>query len=169
VFAVLTRPALRYWVYFDEEDAQQVTRHYRALVATSGNEGVLAFRSDQAVELHRLYGEPPDLVLLRQLTPAPPARLESFNVRLGEARGEQRQLLRQLAGQRVRGQGELYVGLRDPYGQFRANTDTPVRFVDYAFGRVLVAGSAGYLSVLPATGELLAQRLAEARRLLAEA
>jgi len=172
--AVLARPTLQYWAYFDvaaddRSGPADGDKNYRVLVATAGNEGVLAFRLGHAVELGRLYGEPPDSVLLNQLGRVPPARLDSLNVRVdGSGDGEQRRLLRRLAGQSVLGQGELYVGLRDPHGQFRANADAPVRFVDYPSGRVLVTCSAGYLSVLPATADLLAQRLAEARRLLTE-
>ena len=66
--------------------------------------------------------------------------------------------------QQLLGQGELYVARRDSFGR-RAVSD-PIRYQDYAFGRVLVVLTTGYLSVAPGPKTLLLAKLEDAERAL---
>jgi hypothetical protein len=168
--SLLARPANEYFAHFIENG-----RRFSALVASGSTDGeaVLAFRDGDTVELRSLRQESLPETLLRQLPDAPAARVESLNVRLedlrhggGSGHGAQDiYKFKRLTDEPITGQGELYVGVRDYYGEYSSNQDNPLRYEDRASGRVIVTLSrGGYLSVAPATKRLLLDRLNEARR-----
>lgn len=138
------------------------TRRTGVVVASLGDDVVVAQRNGRVVSLSGApHTDLPD-ALVRRLPAARPAPIDAINVRVDGPRERDGGAVAYLRRQRLVRQGELSVSVRDGYG--RARRSGPVRFQDYRVGRVVVVVGGGYLSVAPATGALLRERLLVAYR-----
>lgn len=115
--------------------------------------------------------------------PVPEAQIESITVRPAEdttaeedvedplgwhavnpALSRDAPSLQDLAGQPLRGQGELYVGIHDPLGRHHV-TRTPLYYHDLPIGRILITISPSGLTVIDrGAPDRIAARLRERRR-----
>jgi hypothetical protein len=121
---------------------------------------------------------------LRQLPHMPPAR-GSVTLRISDLQPQQQQtdsilqpaltgdppavstLKRITADEAIRN-AELYVGVRDTIGTYRVNGEQPLRLRDSNQGRRLILGADDNISIIPATQDLLLERLTQVRRQLRE-
>jgi hypothetical protein len=160
---VLARPSVEHAAVFTADERQD-----SVVLATQGEETVVAYREGEAVTLTSLRHPSLPETLLRQLPDARPAPIGNVNVRVADDTSdrEQARTLNALAKARLVGQGELYVGVRDHYGRHRISA--PIRYHDYKIGRVVVVTGGGYLSVAPASKKLLLARLLDAHRALVD-
>ncbi len=169
VLHLLARPSVEYVGVVLGQDYQD-----GVVVAARGDEAVIAYRTGAAVTLTSVRHAALPETLLRQIPDVQPAVVDAINVRVDDiaARTEgasairDSHTLRLLKRQRLLGQGELYVAIRDAYGRRRRSG--PIRYQDYRIGRVVVVIADGYLSVAPATKVLLRDRLRAAHQALAE-
>jgi hypothetical protein len=151
---VLARPSVEYTAIMVRNGRQG-----SVVVAGLGDEAVIARRAGRAVTLTSApYRSLPD-ALVQRIPDRRPAPIDAVNVRTGDQRCDSPDFhtLAYLSSQRLIGQGELYVAVRNAYG--RRQRSGPVRYQDYGVGRVVVVVSGGYLSVAPATKLLLRDRL----------
>lgn len=165
--STLARPRLEYTaILVGDAGATSV------VVATDEVDVVRVRKRGDAVTVSWARGTTPSYELLRQIPDAPAAPISAVNVRrdtlsdldmFGYDDDDARTIAR-LTEQQPLGQGELSVARRDSFGR-RAVSD-PIRYQDYAFGRVLVVITAGYLSVAPAPKTLLLAKLEDAERTL---
>jgi hypothetical protein len=158
---LLGRAPVEYGAVFDIDG-----RPHRLVVVAGGGDAVLASREGTMIHLAVLRDGSPLETLVRQLPEVRTAAISAVNVRRSEARyadafGHDGQVLANLLGRTLFGAGELYVGVRDRHGHRKISA--PVRYQDYAIGRVLVVLSNDHLSVAPASKRLLLDRLNEAR------
>jgi hypothetical protein len=170
--SVLAHPSAEYYgLYRLGADTTAV------VVAVGEVESVLARREDDTITVVTLGpNESPSHAFVRELPDHQPAHTDAVNVRLSDlapdnpypadrrARDDARKL-RFLAEQPAIGQGELWVAVRDHRGARRV-CPTPVRYLDLSAGRLLITMASGYVSMAPASKELLRSRLTEARRAL---
>ncbi len=169
VLHLLARPSIEYVGVVLGRDYQD-----GVVVAARGDEAVIAYRTGAAVTLTSVRHASLPETLLRQIPDVRPAVVDAINVRVDDiaARTERSSAIRDshtlrlLKRQRLLGQGELYVAIRDAYGRRRRSG--PIRYQDYRIGRVVVVIADGYLSVAPATKVLLRDRLRAAHQALAE-
>jgi hypothetical protein len=159
--SVLARPTTEYFAWFTEHGQQ-----YGVLVAQAAGESVLAHRDGDNITIHTLdRTESPPMALIRQLPDAQPAPIDAVNIRLDSGqRTHDTAKLAALAQQQPTGQGELYAGARDYQGHYVVNNTHPIRYQDYATGRVLVVLTDDYLSLAPATKRVLLNSLTEVAR-----
>jgi hypothetical protein len=156
---VLARPSVEYTAIVSRSGRQD-----SVVVAGLGDEAVIARRTGRAVTLTSApYRALPD-ALMRRIPDRRAAPIDAVNVRIGDSPDSQ--TLAYLGSQRLLGQGELSVAVRNAYG--RRQRGGPVRYQDYGVGRVVVVVSGGYLSVAPATKLLLRDRLLAAYREISE-
>jgi hypothetical protein len=158
---VLARPATEYFAWFAEHG-----RQYGVLVAQDQGESVLAHRDGDDVTIQTLdHAESLPMALMRQLPDAKPAPIDAVNIRLdGGQRTKDTAKLAALAQQTPIGHGELYAGRRDHHGHYAVNNTHPIRYQDYATGRVLVVLTEDHLSLAPATKRVLLNSLTEVAR-----
>ena len=166
--SVLTRPSYEYYGMF-----QSRGRVHSVLVVVGPSESVLVARSGDDLSLVCLRdNESASHAFVRQLPEYPAARADSLNVRLADLGGQEdsgrlgqqdARKVRLLSEQRAVGMGELWVAARDRRGT-RRTCAQPVRYLDLATGRILLTITDGYVSIAPASRELLRTRITEAMR-----
>lgn len=171
--AVLGRPAVELFGWFTDRGLS-----FGVLVAGLGTEAVTAVRIGARVHLasHRNQGLSRELV--RHLPTATAAKIGAVTLRVPQRppplddsgvliaatdphQTKELASIRALVAQPATGYGELYVAARNRCG-VRVVDPTPLRFRDTAQGSVLIAESNGFVSIAPASGKQLIERLDDA-------
>ena len=175
----LSRASVEYLAVVTEVEDGETSN---ILVAGAGRDAVMAYRVGQWVRLLRIPNENLAGKLLQELPHVAPAR-GSFNANIAELTPRQmlsdsimqpvnsdssaRMQLRRITDDPAIRNVELYVGIRDGYGHYRVNKANPLRLRDGHQGRRLILREGDTLTVIPATPQLLLERLDRARRQLA--
>lgn len=157
---LLGHPLIEYGALFQLDGLR-----YGVAITAVGDNAVLARSDGSMIQLAFLRDQFLPGILLRQLPEVSPATVPAVNVRRADVSatdtfGHDGRALRQITEQELLSAGELYVSARDRYGRHRVSP--VIRYLDYPIGRVLVVVSHDYLSIAPASRELLLARLGEA-------
>jgi hypothetical protein len=137
-----------------------------ALVATLGEETTLAERRGQAVRISSVPVQRPAESLLSAFGQVGAARGRAVSVDTSRG-GPAVDRLAEMARVSPIANAELYVTIRDAMGRV-TTTGVPIRFRDTDEGRWAVFADATSVTVVPAAGRLLTDRLYEARRTLSQ-
>jgi hypothetical protein len=169
---LLSRPTTEYFAMFVHKG---VARSVLVATGVGSDEIVTARRTGDVVTLSSSRQEQLPETLVRQLPQMPPARIDSINVRqdalaatnvrlsntgVSDSRSDAAALLA-IGNRRLVGQGELFVGSRENGNPYRMSVN-PLRYHDIRSGRLLVTLSPGYVSITPATDQLIIDRLRRA-------